>query len=221
MSTGAVGVLPDGEPETEGDLPEMTGPQRRCLATGIVRPREEMIRFVVGPDDQVVPDLAERLPGRGMWVSANAASIDLACARNLFSRGAKRRVSVSPDLRAQIAVMLRRRLVDMLGMARRSGVAVSGFEKVEGLARAGRLHGLMVAADAGKDGRGKLEALARSAYIVDILDSRTLGGIFGTIGIVVYAGISDKAQAARVRLLVEKLKAIEAGDLLGQEVIGT
>jgi ribosomal protein L7Ae-like RNA K-turn-binding protein len=102
----------------------------------------------------------------------------------------------------------RQRLIDAIGFARRAGSAVAGFEKVEALAHRNRLHCLLIASDAGKDGTRKLEAAARTVYVIDNLDSAALGGIFGAIGIVVYAGISDKVQAARLISLAARLTAL-------------
>jgi predicted RNA-binding protein YlxR (DUF448 family) len=97
-----------------------------------------MIRFVVGPDSRVVPDLAGRLPGRGLWVAADRASVETAAKKGLFSRSARTALKASPDLAAQVEVLLLRRLLDGLGLARRAGDLVTGFEKVVSTVSEGR-----------------------------------------------------------------------------------
>ena len=81
-----------------------TGPERKCIATGEVRDMAGLIRFVVGPDAQIVPDVAGKLPGRGIWVSAERAALDKAVAKGLFARGAKQAVTVPDDLVDQVAI---------------------------------------------------------------------------------------------------------------------
>ncbi len=207
MSLGADLILEDDAP-ISSDEEELTGPQRRCIVTGEVMAKEQLLRFAVSPDGIVVPDIAEKLPGRGLWIKADRATLEAATAKNPFARVARRQVKVPADLKDQVVSLTRQRLIDAVGFARRAGSAVAGFEKVEAWARAKKLQVLLLATDAGKDGRGKLEALSPNAHIIDVLDSEALAGIFGTIGIVVYAGISDKAHAARLILLAGKLEAL-------------
>ncbi len=204
MDTGA---LPSLE---EADAPEPTdkGPTRRCIVSGEILDKEALVRFAVSPDGLVVPDLSGKLPGRGLYVRADRATLDEAIRKKAFARGAKRQVTIPPGLADNVAAQTRQRLIDGIGFARRSGFAVCGFEKVDTLARRGSLRAVLIASDSGKDGRRKLEALASSAYFIDVLDSQALTGIFGTIGIVVYAGISDKAHAARLEGLARRLVAL-------------
>jgi predicted RNA-binding protein YlxR (DUF448 family) len=171
---------------------------RRCIVSGEILDKDKLVRFAISPDGLVVPDLAGKLPGRGLWVRADRAALNEAIQKKAFARAARRQVTVPDNLADNVAAQTRQRLIDSIGFARRSGFAVCGFEKVETLARRGSLAAVMIASDSGKDGRKKLEALASSAYFIDVLDSGALTGIFGTIGIVVYAGISDKAHAARL-----------------------
>ena len=137
-------------------------PQRRCLASGLVLPKEQLLRFVVGPDGTLVPDLAERLPGRGLWLQARQDMMAKACARNLFAKAAKRHVRVPEDLALQVEQLALRRCLDLLGLARRAGAVVAGFEKVKAALRAGDIGLLVQAADAAADGRQKIQALARA-----------------------------------------------------------
>ncbi len=136
--------------------------ERRDLVTRQVMDESDLIRFVVAPDGQVVPDLARRLPGRGMWVAANRASVT-AAAKGLFSRAAKAAVQASPALADQVESLLARRCLEQLGLARREGVLISGFEKSAAAIRGGRAAWLIEAADGARDGRQRLTALMRHA----------------------------------------------------------
>ncbi|MGD1880523.1 MAG: RNA-binding protein [Kiloniellaceae bacterium] len=137
-------------------------PERRCLASGEVLLKAQLLRFVVAPDGLLVPDLAERLPGRGLWLQARQDMMAKACARNLFAKAAKRQVRVPEDLAQQVEKLALRRCLDLLGLARRAGSGGAGFEKVKAAVRAGNVGALVQAADAADDGRHKIQALARA-----------------------------------------------------------
>lgn len=134
--------------------------ERRDLATGEVMDESRLIRFVAGPDGQVVPDLSRKLPGRGLWVAADRASVETAARKNLFSRAAKAKLAVQPDLPDLVERLLAKRCLDQLGLAKREGVLISGFEKVHAAVKGGKAAWLIEASDGAEDGRGKLTALA-------------------------------------------------------------
>jgi len=138
------------------------GPQRRCLISGESQPVEGLLRFVVGPEDQVVPDIEERLPGRGFWLSARRDVVETAVKRKAFPRAARRQVAVPADLAEQVERLLLRRCQDSLGLARRSGQAVCGFDKVS--AAMGEGPGRLISAsDGSPDGSRKIAQAARRA----------------------------------------------------------
>ncbi len=130
--------------------------ERRCIATGESQPRSGLIRFVVGPGDMIVPDLLEKLPGRGIWVSADRAALELAVKKGLFSRGAKKKVQVPDGMIDLIETGLSRRVVDHIAMARKSGKAVAGMEKVKSWLADGRVKILLQAADGSEREKSKL-----------------------------------------------------------------
>jgi predicted RNA-binding protein YlxR (DUF448 family) len=140
--------------------PEEGGPERRCILTGEIRPKAELIRFVLGPDREVVPDVAGRLPGRGLWLTASRDIVGEAVARRVFARAARAPASVPEDLSERVEALLVRRCCDLLGLARRAGQAVAGFEKVKEALRRGQVGLLLEASDAAEGGRGKLRRLA-------------------------------------------------------------
>ena len=137
------------------------GRERRDLVSGEVMPEARLIRFVAGPDGQATPDLARRLPGRGLWVAANRAAVDAAAGKCLFARAAKAKVGAPPDLSDQVEALLLARLLAGLGLARKAGELTFGFEKVLAQVTAGRAAWLIEALDGAADGRRKLLAAAR------------------------------------------------------------
>ncbi len=106
------------------------GPLRRCIASGTVGPKDGMIRFVIAPDGEVVPDLEESLPGRGLWVTADRAALAKAMGKSVFAKAARRAVKVPPDLAERLERLLERRCLNGLGLARRAGHVLAGYEKV-------------------------------------------------------------------------------------------
>jgi uncharacterized protein len=130
-------------------------PERRCIVTGETGPKQGLVRFVVGPGDVVVPDILNRLPGRGMWVTARRSVLDEA-GRGRFSRAARAQVSVPDDLSAQVEAGLLRRVTDGVALARKAGLAVAGFEKVKDLLAKGEAKVLLQASDGSERGKGKL-----------------------------------------------------------------
>ena len=123
-------------------------------------PEKLLIRFVAGPGGVVTPDVARRLPGRGMWVSARREAVDLATKRGAFARSAKTKLISPADLSDQVERLLHRRLLDGLGLARRAGDLTYGFDKVEAAIMAGRTAWLIEASDSAADGRRKLSQAA-------------------------------------------------------------
>ena len=134
---------------------------RQDLVTRQVLDESRLIRFVPAPDGSVAPDLARKLPGRGLWVEASRASVETAVKKNLFARSAKAPLKPAADLADMVEKLLVRRCLDQLGLARREGVLISGFEKSAAAIRGGRAAWVVEAADGAADGRGKLLALAK------------------------------------------------------------
>lgn len=192
--------MPTAEDRAERSRPRGSDANlRRCIVTGDSLARESLLRFVVGPDDIVVPDLGERLPGRGLWVTARRDMVAQACAKGAFRRAARRAATplVGPngeDLATLVDAQLTQRCIEVLGLARRSGQLVVGFDQVraalKGLAaktgQARRCAVLLTAEDAADDGRNKLKALAdrvaeNGAAVTQLalFDAKTLGQAIG------------------------------------------
>ena len=135
--------------------------ERRDIVTGEVVEEARLIRFVAGPDGVVVPDLAAKLPGRGMWVAADRSSVETAAKKGLFARSAKAKLIARPGLADEVEVLLTKRLLASLGLARRAGDLISGFEKVSSAITSGKAAWLIEASDGAPDGRRKMLAVAR------------------------------------------------------------
>jgi uncharacterized protein len=139
-------------------------PERSCIVTREARSPDALIRFVVGPDGTVVPDLRHKLPGRGAWVTANAETVRQAVKRRLFNRAFKAEVKVPPSLADDIDAALRQDLRQALSLANKAGAVTSGFAKVEAAISEGKIGALVHAAEAAEDGRKKLAGALRKRF---------------------------------------------------------
>jgi len=171
--------------------------ERRDIASGEVMDEARLIRFVAGPGGVVVPDLARKLPGRGLWVAAERAAVETAAKKGLFSRAAKAKLAAGPGLADQVDALLARRVLDGLGLARRAGDLISGFEKVSAAITAGRAAWLVEAADGADDGRRKmLSAVRRSKApprILGVFRSEELGLALGLENVIHTAFLAGRA----------------------------
>lgn len=158
---------------------EREEPERRCIVTGETGPKAGLIRFVVGPDDTVVPDITERLPGRGIWVLASASAVEKAARKGLFSRAARRSVKADPDLAKRVEERLAARVIELLSLARKAGEAVAGMEKVKALLEAGTAVCLLQAADGSAREKAQLRAPEGDDTYFAELTAAELGLAFG------------------------------------------
>src|SRR5579863_3744779 len=160
-----------------------TGPRARererlCVATRTVRPLSDLIRFVIGPDGEAVPDIKRKLPGRGVWVTATQDALGEAIKRKAFARGFKRQVRLSPDLVALTERQLERAALDALAVAGKAGLVAVGFAKTEVALERGQAVALLHAAEAAADGIRKLDSALRKAGgppVIGFLTSAQLG----------------------------------------------
>ena len=162
-----------GGREKENELPE-----RRCIVTGDVQPKPGLVRFVVAPDGTIFPDLAEKLPGRGIWVTADRAVIEKAAAKGMFARAARAQVRVPDNLADMVEEGLAHRVVELISLARKAGGAVVGFEKVKGWLADGKAKVLLQASDGSERGKGKLWTPEGGRWF-GCLTSSELGLAFG------------------------------------------
>lgn len=144
-----------------GAISVAPGTERACAVSRELKPVAEMIRFVVGPAGEAVPDIKRKLPGRGIWITATRAALEEAIKRNIFARGFKRDVRVAKDLAAQTERLLESAALDALAMAGKAGSVIGGFAKVEAALDRDNMLALVHASDAASDGKRKLDATLR------------------------------------------------------------
>ena len=196
------------ERETEATVPANA---RRCLVTGEVLPKEDLIRFVLDPESHVVPDLAQKLPGRGLWISADREAIETAAKKNLFSKAAKKSVKVDAALADQVAVLLHKRCLNSLGLARRSGLAVCGQPQVEQELKSKKLRLLFIADNAGSNplaGRDSQNIAVSRKFNRD-----ELGAALGHEQLV-YIGLKAHALTEKLKIDLAHLEKIAAPGLI-------
>lgn len=183
---------------------------RTCIVTREEKTPDQMIRFVVGPDEEVVPDLKHKLPGRGVWVTANRAMILEAVEKGSFARGFKRKVKVEKTLPLMVQNLLRMNALSLLSMACKAGILVTGQKKVEELLKRGKAKFIIQAEDSTGDGKRKLTQMTEVmeenqcellvAFTSEELD-KALGGV-NTVHIGMTAsGLTDKIKGATSRYL--------------------
>jgi len=198
-----------------GPRTDRSATMRMCAVSREVRPIDELIRFVVAPSGEVIPDLKRKLPGRGLWVSASRRTVPEAVRRHQFSRGFKRDVRVAATLPADTEALLERSCTEALAMAAKAGQVISGFAKVEGLLEQGRAGALIHASDGAADGIRKLDAIAGQRgrnigespvlAIVTVLTSAELDLALGRSNVIhaaLLAGPASKTFLSRCQTLV-------------------
>ncbi len=180
--------------ELNADAAEETGPLRRCAVTRARLPKSELVRFALGPDGLVAADLSARLPGRGVWVQATRSAVEAAIKTGAFSRGFKTAAEASDRLADQVEALLVKRCQATIGLARKAGVAVSGFDQVSARLKRVRPGWLLEAADGAEDGRSKVYSLAKGLYgkanTAGALTAAELGMAFGRDRVI--HGLLDK-----------------------------
>jgi predicted RNA-binding protein YlxR (DUF448 family) len=236
-------MLAIADPDLDnGPRTDRSATMRMCAVTRQVRPIHELIRFVVSPSGEVVPDLKRKLPGRGLWVSASRQAVAEAARRNHFGKGFKRDVRATATLAADTETLLVRGVVEALAMAAKAGQVVSGFSKVEGALTQRQVQVLIHAGDGAADGIRKLDAIARQNIgqnpgngeesrefpVITALTSEQLDLALGRSNVVhaaLLAGPAGKTFLSRSQVLVryrmaddDKIAGQAAGNLPTQTV---
>ncbi|OKO79625.1 DNA-binding protein [Bradyrhizobium sp. NAS80.1] len=154
-------MLASIDPELDhGPRTERSATMRMCAVSREVRPIDELIRFVISPQNDVVPDLKRKLPGRGMWITASRKAVAEAVRRHQFNKAFKRELRIPQTLPADVEALLVRSVTEALGIAAKAGQVVAGFGKVESALRGGTVEVLIHASDGAPDGIRKLDVLA-------------------------------------------------------------
>ena len=218
-------MLAIADPDLDnGPRTDRSATMRMCAVTRAVRPIDELIRFVVAPQGEVIPDLKRKLPGRGLWISASHQAVAEAVRRHQFSKGFKRDVRVAPTLVADTEALLVRSAVEALAMAAKAGQVVSGFGKVEDALKQRQAAALIHASDGAADGIRKLDAIVRQNAeigdesrefpVVTALTSEQLDLALGRSNVIhaaLLAGPASKTFLTRSHILVRYRMADDDG----------
>jgi predicted RNA-binding protein YlxR (DUF448 family) len=210
-------AAPDSKPARKRDGSE---PERTCVLTKRKGTKDQFIRLALGPDGEVAPDVRARAPGRGAWISVSRGELDQANAggklKGALARAFKTSVTVPVDLGERTAQALRQATLDRLGMEARSSKLINGTEKVESAARAGKVHMLIHAADAGEDGRKRLDQAWRvgggEQQGVIFPEPRPILSLALGRENVVHVALTDLAAASRVQHALGRWQAFTGPD---------
>jgi len=207
-----------------GPRTDKSATMRMCAVTREVQPIDDLIRFVVSPQGEVIADLKRKLPGRGLWVTASRRAVAEAVRRNQFSKGFKREIRPSPTLAAETETLLVRSVIEALAMVGKSGQVVAGFSKVESALEQRQAVVLIHACDGAADGIRKLDAIARQNGknsdespefpVVTVLTSEQLDLALGRSNVIhaaVLAGPASRTFLSRSQILVRYRMADDDG----------
>ena len=191
--------------------------ERKCIVSGISQSKSGLIRFSVGPDGDVVPDVLGRLPGRGFYVAADRKAIEKAALKGLFARAARRSVKVPEGMADLIEGQLVRRVVDLVSMSRKAGSAVTGYEKVKDWLVKEKARILIQASDGSERGNAKLRPPAGEETLISCLSGGELGLAFGRER-AIHAALAAGGLTTRVVEEAARLAGIRG--LIGGETAG-
>ena len=194
-----------------GKTKERDAPERRCVVSGDVQPKRGMIRFALGPDGTLVPDIAGKLPGRGAYVTAERAVLAEAVKKKAFARGLKVQVTVPDGLVGDVERLLVKRVPDLISMARKAGIAVTGFEKVKDWLAKDEAVILLQASDGSERGKSKLYKPGGRGAFFDILTAQELGLSFGRER-VIHAALARGGLTERIREDAIRLSGVRDHD---------
>ena len=188
--------------------------ERRCLLSREAFPIDQLVRFVVGPENTIVPDIDGRLPGRGLWLRARREIVETAVEGKNFAKAARASVNAEAGLADRVEVLLSKRCLSILGLARRSSDAVAGFEKVRALLKSQKSAVLFIANDGGDDGRRKMLSVSGNVAVIDLFSSAELGHVFGREK-TVFAALIEGGLANLLVREADRLKGFRSAGAVG------
>jgi predicted RNA-binding protein YlxR (DUF448 family) len=212
-------VMSDRATSGQGNRRSADEPLRQCAVSRAHAEPNELIRFVAGPEGQIVPDLARRLPGRGVWVGATRDLVRTAIQRKVFSRSLKQPVSVADDLDQLIERLMARRLAEAISLANKAGLLVTGFAKVEERLDKGQVTVLIHASDGAPGGATKLDRKFQASAGPEIFEQAVVKELTGpeldlAIGRsnVVHAAASEGGASLRILQEAARLRRYRSGE---------
>ena len=181
----------------------------KCMVTGKVKPKSDLLRFVIGPENCLFPDLLEKLPGKGIWVCSDYRAIQQAEKKDLFSIISGQKVRIPEHFLVKIENQISQRVLDFIGLARKSGKAVCGYEKVKDWIAKEIAKVIVQSSDGSERGKSKLK-LPAGLVLIDWLNSDELGKAFGREK-VIHCALASSGVTQRVVQEALRLKGIRAG----------
>jgi uncharacterized protein len=180
-----------------------------CIVTREEADEDALVRFARAPDGTVVPDLQAKLPGRGVWVTCSRSTLNDAIKRQAFARGFEEDCKVPDELPDMVGNLLRKQAVNQVSLARKAGIAVQGFTKVEEAVRKGGIRVLLHTQGAGEDGVSKLDRLAgNKTVIANSFRSDEMDLAFGRPN-VIHAAIAASGLADRLVVYLQRMASFE------------
>jgi uncharacterized protein len=180
-----------------------------CIVTREEADEDALVRFARAPDGGVVPDLQAKLPGRGVWVTCSRSTLNDAIKRQAFARGFEEDCKVPDELPDMVGNLLRKQAVNQVSLARKAGIAVQGFTKVEEAVRKGGIRVLLHTQGAGEDGVSKLDRLAgNKTVIANSFRSDEMDLAFGRPN-VIHAAIAASGLADRLVVYLQRMASFE------------
>jgi hypothetical protein len=199
------------------DATEESGPERTCAATGWKGPPEAMLRFALSGDGVVTPDIRRRLPGRGVWIRLDAATVRQAAAKQVFARAFRAQAEAAPGLADDVDRLLEADALQFLSLVNKAGQIVTGASKVEAAIASGKVVGLIHASDGSADGAQKLDRQLRGRHgegpapaLINIFASRQLDLALGRSNVIHAALIAGEASLGFLAK-VERLTQFRTG----------
>jgi predicted RNA-binding protein YlxR (DUF448 family) len=197
-----------------GKVKSRNDPERRCIVSGEAQPKRGLIRFGVSPDGDLVADVLEKLPGRGIWVSAERDALEEAVKKDLFSRAARQKVTIPEGLVDDVERQLAKRMIDGVSMARKAGRAVAGFEKVKEWLGKEDARILLQASDGSERGKSKLHPPGGKGSFFEVLTASELGLSFGRERVIHaalgFGGLTERIREDAIRL--SGVRKLNGGD---------
>jgi predicted RNA-binding protein YlxR (DUF448 family) len=190
---------------------------RTCIATRVARPPEDLVRFVADPSGHIIPDIARKLPGRGVWVTCHRTEIQTAVNKRLFARSLRCKVTVDDDLAERTEKLILRRALDLFSICNKAGLVACGSGKVNSWLEAGAEGALVQAADASPEGLAKVArkyrairaATGRRPVEVTLLTIDELSLAIGRAN-VVHAALSEGKAATNFLAAADRIAKFRA-----------
>jgi hypothetical protein len=167
---------------TEGE--KKSPSMRRCAVTKESLPKNEMIRFVATPENKIIADLKEDLPSRGVWIKRGKSYVEKALEKNIFSKALKKKVNAEKSLANQLESLIKVKILNLLGLAKKAGFVIVGFEKVCSCLQKNESGLLLFAKDGAENSRSKIEKMAKQTEIFDIFTSEEISEALGRVNCV-------------------------------------